>query len=216
MAKSASEATKQCAACRADLTETGHDPDCQNAPLSAAELKRALRNRLGKPRKTETRDPDTGRVVYDAYEVTVEENLGTVLESRWLTGAVTFLLAELAALVTTCAAVKSSDPNKVGGKSANAAGPPVTPVWAEKKLDEIDRQLTEHAEVVAGWLSKPSDPDSIKGPCRSCGFYGEGDVYCRICGSPTLRAFLRCGVPDCGELRRDCGHTYADVKAAVG
>jgi hypothetical protein len=171
-------------------------------------MKRLLRSRPGNPKRTETTDPDTGRVEWEAYEVTVEENLASVLDSP-LKSSVTLLVAELAALVHLTAAVRAAQTDKEGGPSASTRLPSPTPAWADHRLNQAASRLTEEALAVAVWNNHPFDPDKKTG-CVECGWVSEkGDLYCRQCGTPTLRAYRRCGL--CGSLRKDCGHTSKDL-----
>jgi hypothetical protein len=146
--------------------------------------------------------------------VPVAEDLLVVLDSK-IGRTVEHLLGELAALVVTATAgkgqkpfdpeLKDLDPNKVNSDPAGI--PSFKPVWAENRLTQLDRRLWEEGESIAAWLHKPSDPD-LKEGCHSCGRNkGLEDLYCRFCGTPTLRAYRRCWFSKCGNYgrrRMDC------------
>jgi hypothetical protein len=203
---------ERCAACRADLSESPHDPDCQNRPLTKAELERSFKHRPGKPKKVETRDPETGRVEYEAYQVTPQENLETVLASP-LNASMAVLLQELAALVACTSAAKAVQTDKEGGKTASTPMVNRQPAWAARKLDQSAQRLLDEAYAVAAWVNRPFDPHARPGDCQTCGGRPEpGDLFCAMCGEPTLRAFKRCGL--CSQPRKDCLHTYRDLEDA--
>lgn len=179
-----------CVACGADLTETSHNPTCQNAPLTRPELDDLLYYRTGKPQHVETVNPDTGRIEWEAYEVTAQENLDTIINSPYLTGVTTGLLRELAALVQMADANKSipTDEQRRGSRSQGI--PSFDPADAQRRLDETEKRLRVELEKLSGVTRNPHRPAEPQ--CEECGRRERvADVFCGPCGSAILREHRR-------------------------
>lgn len=193
------ETVNRCPYCRVVLDDNGavlekgdrHGPDCADRPLEKSELKKLFRSRPGVPKKTETRDPDTGRIVYDAYEVTVEENLKTILDSAYLTSVTVGLLRELAALIRIADANRAATTDREGRyRDVHAPMPSFTPAQAEQRLREAEERLHDEVLLLAGAARNPHDPQ--KPQCIECGRRGTVlDSFCQPCGARILKAHRR-------------------------
>lgn len=179
-----------CVACRADLSETGHNPDCANKPLEKSELKRILANRPGKPQHVETID-DVGRRLWEAYQVAPEENLKTILNSPYLTAATTGLLRELASLVQLADGNRAAQTDREGRyRDVHSPMPSFTPAQAEKRISEVDRRLSDEVLKLSGMTKNPTDPQEPQ--CLECGKRATVvDSYCKPCGSRILQEHRR-------------------------
>ena len=185
-----SDTAQRCPACRADLTESGHDPGCQDKNLTQPELKRLLKNRPGKPQKTETISP-TGRVEWEAYQVSAEEDLKTIIDSPYLTSVTTGLLRELAALVRMADANRAAQTDTEGRyREVFAAMPSFTPAEAHRRIGEVEDRLYREVEKLSGATRNPHDPQDPQ--CVDCGRRATVvDSYCQPCGSRILSEHRR-------------------------
>lgn len=135
-----------------------------------------------------------------ANVVPLAADLFDVLDSP-LHSTIQELLAALATLATLTDPNQSSDWQRSRSPSAQPPLPDLTPAWAAKKLDQIDRQLDELAGNLNGWLHNPHDPHRPD-LCARCGRkYARDDVHCRQCGTllhprnarEVTRACEQCG-----------------------
>lgn len=188
-----------CPYCRVELDENGvivhkedrHSPDCADKPLEVSELKRSFRSRPAEPKKTETQDPDTGRVVYDAYEVTPEENLVTILNSRYMTAVITGLLRELGALVQMTDPKRAALTDQEGRyRDVHSPMPSFTSAEAERRIRESEVRLSDEVLKLSGAARNPYDPQEPQ--CIHCGKRSTVvDSFCQPCGARILQEHRR-------------------------
>lgn len=188
----------RCPYCRVELDEKGrivhkgdkHSPDCADKPLEQSELKQLFRNRPGTPKKTETRT-ETGRVEWEAYQVTPEENLKTIIDSAYLTSVIVALLRELAALVRLADANRATVTDVEGRyRDICSPMPSFTPAQAEKRLEEAEERLHDEVRLLSGAARNPHDPQ--KPQCIECGRRGTVlDSFCQPCGARILKEHRR-------------------------
>lgn len=142
-------------------------------------------------------DEDRLQTVKEIREVPiveVEEDLMVILGDRYLPsmggtaseiGAVVLNLLDVLATLVTMTSAHRSTPTDSGPRSSGSRpSPSLIPVWAERRLSQAMVRLSAEGESIAAWVHRPFDPVMVE---------------------------KRCGVPGCGQLRRACGHTGADV-----
>lgn len=183
-----SEPANTCVACRADLSETGHNPSCANKPLEKSELKRILAARPGKPQHVETVS-DTGRRLWEAYQVAPEENLKTILNSPYLTAATTGLLRELASLVQLADGNRAAQTDREGRyRDVHSPMPSFTPAQAEKRIREVESRLSDEVLKLSGMTKNPSDPQEPQ--CIQCERKSTSvDSFCAPCAAAILKQY---------------------------
>lgn len=184
-----------CPYCRIPLDDNGapvegkHDPSCADRPLEQSELKQLFRHRPGQPQKTETRSPDTGRIEWEAYQVTAEENLKTVLNDNAARVPVSRVLGELAALCQMADANRSV-PTDRGRRGHGDSLPSFDPAAAQRELEKAADRLHAESEKLAGVTRNPHR--SPEAECQECGKRVRVvDVYCGPCGARILREHRR-------------------------
>lgn len=184
-----------CPYCRIALDDIGvpvdgkHDPGCADRPLEASELKQLFRHRPGHPAKTETKSPETGRIEWEAYQVTAEENLKTVLDDNNARTPVVRVLGELAALCHMTDANRSV-PTDRGRRGHGDSIPSFDPAAAQRELEKATDRLYQEAEKLAGVTRNPHR--SPEPECVSCGKRVRiVDAYCGPCGARILRGHRR-------------------------
>lgn len=187
----------RCPYCRVELDEKGviantgdkHSPDCADRPLEQSELKQLFRNRPGTPKKAETRS-ETGRPLWEAYEVAPEEHLTVILADGEVRNPVIRLLGELAALCQMVDANRSV-PTDAGRRGPRGSGvPSFDPAAAQRELKAAANRLYAEAEKLAGVTRNPHR--SPEPQCEACGRRVRlVDVYCGPCGARILREHRR-------------------------
>lgn len=167
-----------------------HKPGCNDKPMEQSELKRVFRNRVATPRKTETTDPDTGRYVWDAYQVAPEEHL-TVVMAGEARDPVVRLLGELAAL-SHMADANRSVPTDRGRRGHGDAIPSFDPAAAQRELTKAADRLYQEAEKLAGVTRNPhQSPEAL---CEFCRRRPRlVDTLCGPCGARVLKEHRRSG-----------------------
>lgn len=141
-----------------------------------------------------------------ANHISIAESLLTVLNSP-LKDTITELLASLAALTELTDPNQSHnwEPNRNPNNETHI--PSFQPAWADHKLDQTDRILSELTGNIDGWTHRPHDPDNPT-QCPDCGRkYGRDDNYCRWCGNTHI-ATLRQATRRCDQ----CNTPFASMK----
>ena len=122
----------------------------------------------------------------------VAEDLVTILETPGIGRTVALLISELAWLCTMADARKGGGMDERVGGSRTPPVPSFRPVWAERRLDQVEACLWQEAQSIASWVHRPHDPGRRERECSVCGGrLGREDLHCRRCGEPTLRKFRR-------------------------
>jgi hypothetical protein len=176
-----------CPACRVVVTESDHDPTCQNRPLTKPEVDRLFAQR----KRRITVHTDKGRQVIDAPLISLGSNLLTVIDNHELRVPVEAVLEELAALCDMADANRSTPTD--GGRRAGSATstvPRFDPAAAQRQLSAAAQRLRDEFEKLAGATRSPHRPAEPQ--CEECGRRTRvTDVYCGPCGSAILRTYRR-------------------------
>jgi hypothetical protein len=136
--------------------------------------------RLEDPRLMEVVDPDSrhkrtlsGRSIAEDLRLLLASPIGRTLDG---------FLFELANL-ELLADANSSPELSEGGKSADVPIPSFRSVWAARKRDQVESRMWAEKEHLAGFLSRPFDPQVRNDLCLSCGQkFSREDICCRHCG----------------------------------
>jgi hypothetical protein len=112
------------------------------------------------------------------WNVAIGENLLILLDSP-LRSTVTNLIGELAALVLLADA-RSGQNISEHRASAEIPIPSFKPVWAGKRLEQVNRRLWAESEAISAFNNRPWDPDNRRGFCDSCANpFSKEDICCR-------------------------------------
>lgn len=122
----------------------------------------------------------------------VAEDLATILDTPGIGSTVALLISELATLCTMADARTGAGMNERVGGSRTPPIPSFRPVWAERRLGQVEASLWQEAQSIASWVHHPHNPGRRGRECPVCGGrLSREDLHCRRCGEPTLRRFKR-------------------------
>lgn len=142
--------------------------------------------RLEDPRIMEVVDPDSrhkrtlpGRSVAEDVRLLLNSPIGRTLDGFL------FELANLELLADAHTNVELGE----GGRSAETPIPSFRSVWASRKRDQVEARMHAEKEHLAGFLSRPFDPQVRNDLCLSCGQkFSREDICCRHCGRQLKQA----------------------------
>jgi hypothetical protein len=178
---------EKCPACLVVVTESDHDPTCQNRPLTKPEVDRLFAQR----KRRITVHTEKGRQVIDAPLISIGSNLLTVVDNHELRVPVEAVLEELAALCDMANANRSVPTDKgLPSPSYTAPIPRFDPAAAQRQLTAAAQRLRDEFEKLAGATRSPHRPAEPQ--CEECGRRTRiTDVYCGPCGARILKEHRR-------------------------